>query len=135
MSDGRNIKKVLGKLALALLNATLLLALALTVMVWLVLGRVQDLTDSTQAAVATALAPQSAKMDRLVASVENIDEKLQAGVGNNELRSEIAGLTGDIQALRTDLATVKQIGPEVFLDRVLTAVSALLSQNRPSDPS
>ena len=135
MSDGRNIKRVLGQIALALLNATLLLALALTVMVWLVLGRVQNLTDTTQAAVAAALAPQTAKLERLAASVENIDERLQPGVGNTELRTEIAGLTGDIKGLRTDLETVKQIGPEVFLDRVLTAVSALLSQNRPTEPS
>lgn len=41
MSDGGKIKKALGQLALAQLNATLLLALALTVTFWLVLGQVQ----------------------------------------------------------------------------------------------
>ncbi len=133
MSGGSKIKQMLIQLGLALLNATLLLAIALTVMFWLVLGQVQSLTDTTQVAIADALAPQSAKLERLTTSVENIEEKLQSGVGNNELRTEIEGLTGSIQELRSDLETVKQIGPEVFLERILTAIGALISQNRLSD--
>jgi transcriptional regulator GlxA family with amidase domain len=85
MSDGGKIKKALGQLALALLNATFLLALALTVTFWLVLGQVQNLADTTRITLVDALAPQSERLERIIISIENIEERLQSGVATKGL--------------------------------------------------
>lgn len=86
----RAIKDIL----LALLNATLILAIALVLVLVLLIGRVADLRDGT----AALLAPQAARLERIAQSAETIEARLA-----NCAPSEAAALRAELAALRADM--------------------------------
>lgn len=121
---GTRLRHAIGNLFLALLNATLILILAIVVIGYLLAGRVQDVADTTINAVETTLAPQAEKLetiantaetiktqlregqDRLVAAGEQIADagkQMAEGPVSGSLREEIKGLGNDIAALRAGL--------------------------------
>jgi len=123
-----------------MLNATLMLALALLVMVWLTLGRVQNLAEDTSAALNAALAPQAARLERIATSVEGIEAQFAAGRGAADLRDDVAGLRNDIAEIRAEIRAADRIGPQLLAERIVQVIGGWLAtakpvRDRPSDPS
>lgn len=119
---GTRFRRALGNLFLALLNATLLLILAIVVIGYLLAGRLQDVSETTTIAVKTTLAPQAEKLERIASATENIQSqlkegqkrladareqitagqaKLAAGPVSDALQDQIASLRSDIADLRS----------------------------------
>lgn len=128
---GTRFRRALGNLFLALLNATLLLILAIVVIGYLLAGRLQDVSETTTIAVKTTLAPQAEKLERIASATENIQSqlkegqkrladareqitagqaKLAAGPVSDALQDQIASLRSDIADLRSLQKTGEQAG-------------------------
>lgn len=108
----RTLSSRLGQLALALLNATLLLAVLLVFGVWLLVGRLQHFASDTAEAAATALGAdltgqiqeQIGTLNGTVASLSTLDARLgeaidRAGTGDSAAVAQLTGLRGDVQDL------------------------------------
>lgn len=107
-------------LALALLNATLLLAVLLVFGLWLLIGRVQTLAADTAAAAATAIGSDlkgrlSTEIDGLNAALTRIGG-LEGRIGETVTRAcsadgaavaELAALRGEVQVLNGNIAAVR----------------------------
>lgn len=118
----RTIGRTLGQLGLALLNATLLIALALALVVWQIVARVDALADRTLEVVETRIRP-----DAVALSLGRIEERLQAldgpGADLAPLRDELAGLRAELGALRGALAEWRgQLGQGQLLRALAAAV-------------
>ena len=135
MSNKAKFLSALQQLGLALLNATLLLALALAVMVWLALGRVQDLAQGTQTALNEALAPQAERLERIATSVKKIEVDLADGTANTTLRDEVVLLRRNIETIHAQTQVAVEIGPQILAEQMTKVIIDLLAQNRPSGPS
>lgn len=103
-------------LALALLNATLMLAVVLVFGLWLLIGRVQGFAADTAAAAANAIGTDlreragaqvtaaSGAIERLRGIEARLDTVAARAQGaDSAAAAEIAGLRGDVQALTASL--------------------------------
>ena len=108
----RTFGRTLRKLALALLNATLLLAVLLVFGGWLLIGRVQHFATDTAEAAATALGADlkdemTGEMATLGATLEDLsmldarlaDAIAKAGSGDGAAKAQLTGLRTDVQTL------------------------------------
>ena len=141
-------------LALALLNATLMLGVLLVFGAWLLLGRVQDFTAETVSAVAenvgedlrSRLESQTARASEAIERVATLDERLSAEVNrivnapaaiDQAAAAELAGLRDDVQALNLtlDSAVTPADAPDLDdtrarLDTLEAQLSARLEDTR-----
>ena len=107
-----DVKKALKDLGLALLNATLMLAVILCVPVLIVLNRADDLVSRVEqvsmvpAEVAATLEndPLLAELDRLTKNLASVNASLEI-VGGEEIPAEISG---EIALLRQQLSTLME---------------------------
>lgn len=108
----RTLASRLGQLALALLNATLLLAVLLVFGLWLLVGKVQHFATDTAEAAATALGAdlkdqvqgQAASLATTLDTLATLDSRLsdaidRAGTGDSAAVTQLTGLRGDVQQL------------------------------------
>lgn len=97
-------KRLIKDLALALVNATLVLAIVLVVCVIALLGRIAALQEATTA----ALAPQAARLERISMAVENIDARLtsRSACENPALVAELAALRAQVP----EMARLQELG-------------------------
>jgi hypothetical protein len=130
VGDPRTLKSTLAQLGLALLNATLLLCLAIVVMVWLALGRVQDLAQATRITLTDALAPSAARLERIATGVESMDARLAAGTGGADMREAVAGLRKDISDTRAELREASQIWPQLVAGHLLQSVQGWMAETQ-----
>jgi hypothetical protein len=124
----RSLSSTLGALGLALLNATLLLALAVAVMAWLALGRLDALSERTLGAVSAALAPQGARLERIAVAVEGIEARLDDPALAEGLRAEVAGLSAELARTREALAEARDAAPRALAATTLAAMRGLLPE-------
>lgn len=130
----RTLAARLGQLALALLNATLLLAVLLVFGTWLLIGRVQHFATDTAEAAATALgadlkdqmAGQTASLGATLDRLSTLDAQLsdaiaRAGSGDSVAVAQMTGLRSDVQALTVSVdrlnataQTLRDSGGEVL---------------------
>ncbi len=108
----RTFGETLRQLALALLNATLLLAVLLVFGTWLLISRVQHFATETAEAAATALGADlkdqmTGEVATLSATLENLstlDARLsdviaKAGNGDSAAVAQLTGLRSDVRTL------------------------------------
>lgn len=128
MRKDRNFQSTFRQLALALLNATLMLALMLAVVVLLTLGRVQSLADDARMTLNDVLAPQAERLERIATAVELMEVELAEKNCGAELREEVAGLRKDIAATRGEIRAAGQIGPQLLAERITQVISDWLAR-------
>jgi hypothetical protein len=135
MAD-RSFASQLGQLALALVNATLMLAVLLVFGLWLLMGRAQDFAVDTARAAAGALeagladrvSGLDAAMSRLATLEDRLDAAIaRAGTAEGPAVTELGALRTDLQALT--VAVEKLGGAFVALrNEPADAVSEVLYQ-------
>ncbi len=111
-----SLARTLGQLALALLNATLLLALALAVAGILLVGRVQNFAADAAAKAVTAIGPEVqarvagdfATLDQALGRIGTIEARLaDISVGaDSAAAARLDALGTDVQALTAQLAAL-----------------------------
>ncbi len=121
------LKSRLGQLALALLNATLLLAVLLVFGLWLLIGRVQGFATDTAQAAAGAMGEQldgklGDRVDSLQATLDSLstlDTRIGAAIAGagtadrpalaelTALRTDVQGLTAAVSALNATAAGLR----------------------------
>jgi hypothetical protein len=114
--------KLLKDLALALVNATVLLLIVLGIVVLMLIDRTDDLAQD----VITALAPVEDNLETIATAVEKIEADLDTaidGEGAAALTAEIAALRADIAALRAPMEAAGGLTAE----GVVTALLARLA--------
>ncbi|HQU67256.1 MAG TPA: hypothetical protein PLI43_03560 [Albidovulum sp.] len=107
-------------LLLALLNATLLLALLLVIGLWLLLGRAQHFVANTAAMAATAagaelrekagaqIAGLGSAAERIKGVEARIDGTMaKVAAGDSAAAAELQGLRSDVQALNTTIGSAR----------------------------
>jgi hypothetical protein len=136
----RSFRSQLGQLALALVNATLMLAVLLVFGLWLLVGRVQTFAAETAQAAAGAvgsdlgkqLADRAESLDAALAGLATLDTRVgdaiaRAGTADGPAVAELAGLRTDVQALTTTVNSLAQ-STAAMREQPAEAVSDLLSQ-------
>lgn len=121
--------KTLRDILLAMVNATLVLAIVLVIGLIVLVGRVVDLRDNTAAMAAAAVAPYTDQLDRATTSLENIDAQLASMDG-----SEIRALRDDITALRgslPNLSTMDDVTAQTLAMQIMRVIGQMI-QNTPS---
>ncbi|MGJ8544108.1 MAG: hypothetical protein ACSHWZ_01610 [Sulfitobacter sp.] len=126
------LQKALRQLGLALLNATLMLCLALLIAGFLLLGRMQDLAQGTRAAAAEALAPQTARLERMTAALEGIEAQVTTGAVAPEMQTQLSSLRVEIAQVRDDFQRAQQMDSQEAGDRMVKAVATWLATLVPS---
>jgi hypothetical protein len=136
----RTLRLQLGQLALALVNATLLLAVLLVVGLWLLLGRAQDFAADTARAAAVAIGEGAG--ERIADRVATLDDTLErlgtlegrvdgaiarAGTTDSPAVAELGALRTDVQALTAAVRGLADAAA-TLRDQPANAVSGLLSQ-------
>jgi hypothetical protein len=146
----KTLPRTLGQLALALLNATLLLALAVLVAALVLVSRVQGFATDTARAAATAITPElrarvDSGLDRAAQGLDRL-EALQARLAAasaddldapqlQALRSEVAALTAQLAELNAglrDLRASADGGLRAALRDALTDAAATLGPLPPT---
>ena len=121
----RTLGSQLGQLALALVNATLLLAVLLVFGLWLLLGRAQDFASDTAEAVAGNLgermAEQAAGLDAAIANLATLEDRVTAAI--DRLGTAQSPAVTELAALRTDIKTLT-----ATIERLTAAAVALRDQ-------
>lgn len=115
----RSLASQLGQMALALVNATLMLAVLLVFGLWLLLGRTQDFAADTARSAAGAIgsdlgermAERAAGLDAALASLATLDGRLDAaiarvGTADGPAVAELGALRADVRALTTSVGTL-----------------------------
>jgi hypothetical protein len=112
----RTLGRSLGQLALALLNATLLLSLALAVAGLLLISRLQTFGADTAAAAVAAIGPEvrgriAGDMDSLRAALDRlgaIETRLVAATetADSAAATELAAIRAELVQLRAQVATL-----------------------------
>jgi hypothetical protein len=136
----RSLGSQLGQMALALLNATLVLAVLLVFGLWLLLGRAQDFaTDTARAAVGVVgddlgerLAERAAALDAALASLATLESRVdaalaRAGTADGPAVAELGALRRDIQALTASVSRLSEAAV-ALRDQPADAVSAVIRQ-------
>jgi hypothetical protein len=133
MSD-RTLGSQLGQMALALVNATLMLAVLVVFGLWLLLGRAQDFAaDTARAAVGVTgsdlgekVAERAASLDAALAGLTTLEARVseaiaRAGTTDSPAVTELVALRTDVQALT---AAVSGLGKGLSALRDLQAEAA-----------
>jgi hypothetical protein len=136
----RSLGSQLGQLALALLNATLLLAALLVFGLWLLLGRAQDFAAETAGAAAEAIgdaaggqiADRVATLDDTLTKLATLDNRVseavsRAGTANGPAVAELGALRSDVQALTASVGHLTEAATGLR-DQPAKAASAVLYQ-------
>ncbi len=97
--------KIIRDVLVALVNATLLLAIVLVVSSIVLLDRVSAFRDQTVQVVAQALVPQKERFDKISAAVETLETKLR-----DEKDFDATTLRSNISELREMLPPVSETG-------------------------
>ncbi len=119
----RTLPRTLGQLALALLNATLLLALALVIAGIVLIGRVQGFAADTAQVAAAALTPGlRARIDAGFDGVTQAMARLDAMEARLATATAAGAAAPQLQALRAELATLT--GQVALLNANLTELRA-----------
>ena len=129
MDKGSRFRSAIFQMGLALLNATLMLALLLTVTLWMLVGRVQDLATNTRNSLNHALAPQAAQLERIVSGVERIDTSLRSANGSEtaELSEEIAALRSGIEGVQAEVQKMRDVGSQEIILSLKQVLGELLA--------
>jgi prophage DNA circulation protein len=130
----------LGQMALALVNATLMLAVLLIFGLWLLLGRAQDFAADTARAAAGVVgselgekvAERAASLDAALANLTTLEARLgdaiaRAGTADGPAVTELAALRTDIRALTSAVDGLAK-STDALRDHPAEAVSDLFSQ-------
>jgi hypothetical protein len=132
----RTLGSQLGQLALALVNATLLLGVLLVFGLWLLLGRAQDFAADTARAAAgelgERLAERAAGLDTAIAELGTLQDRLSAAVARvgsaeSPAATELAALRNDVQALTATIERLAAVAV-TLRDQPAGAVSEMLRQ-------
>ena len=136
----RSFASQIGQLALALLNATLVLAVLLVFGLWLLLGRAQDFAADTAQAAAGAvgadlgerITERAAALDAALARLATLEARVgeavaRAGTADGPAVAELAALRSDVQALTATVGGLAQAAT-TLRDQPADAVSDLLSR-------
>lgn len=129
---GTNVVK---KLAMAFLNATLLLVLALVISGIVLINKVQNFAGDTAAAlregigaeVIEGLSESLATLERSVSQLQALDAELarsDAPTELTELRAELRLLTETVRELRLEVETSSAEAAQEFTARMAAAVAA-----------
>ncbi len=120
--------RLLGQLLVALMNATLLLALALVVVVFLVLGRLQHIGEGAQKAVQNTLRPQIAQLDTLKTQLGQIEDAFARCEPGEQVRQEIEGLRLQLTALNETIRVHRSVNPAALAQDFLVELMALVQE-------
>lgn len=124
---GSAVWMAIRQVGLALLNATLMLLLAVLVAAFLLVGRVQDLAQNTRIAIDDVLAPQALRLERIATAVEGIELRVSEGTLEQPLREEVVGLRSDIAEVQSGLHAIAQIGPQELTAQMIRILGGWLS--------
>lgn len=116
--------KTLRDFGAALLNATLMLAIILTLCLIVLVGRVTALRDDTAAMVGAALAPQAERLEVLNTRLATLEGRLQNAPDCADLRAEIAAIRASIP----DLSQVGELGVRAMLEQALNVIGEELTR-------
>lgn len=136
----RSFRAQLGQLAVALVNATLMLAVLLVFGLWLLLGRAQDFAADTARAAAGVVgsdlagkvAERAASLDAALANLTTLEARVgeaiaRAGTADSPAVTELVALRTDVQALTAAVNSLAE-GTSALRDQPAEVVSDLLSQ-------
>jgi hypothetical protein len=136
----RTMGSQLGQMALALVNATLMLAVIMIFGLWLLLGRAQDFAADTARAAAGVVgselgekvAERAASLDAALANLTTLEARVgdaiaRAGRADGPAVTELAALRTDIQALTSAVGGLAK-STDALRDYPAQAVSDLFSQ-------
>ncbi len=146
-APSRTLRKTLGQLALALLNATLLLALAVIVSALMLTDRLQSLAADTAAAAVATIGPDLrerlgqdlATVHQALARLDTLEARITAATTEAdsataaqlvEVRDEIRALTRQVTALNaglSDLRATSGASVQGAIDTVLAAIVTRLA--------
>lgn len=115
--------KLLKDIALALVNATVLLLIVLGVVLLMLIDRTDDLAQD----VMTALAPAGDSLDSIATAVEKIEADLDTaidGQGNVALIAEIVALRADIAAMRAPINAAGGLTAQGVVTALLSRLAA-----------
>jgi hypothetical protein len=139
MSD-RTLGSQLGQVALALVNATLMLVVLVVFGLWLLLGRAQDFAaDTARAAVGVVgsdlggkVAERAASLDAALAGLTTLEARMgeaiaRAGTTDSPAVTELGALRTDVQALTAAVGGLAQ-SVSALGDRPAEAASHALSE-------
>jgi hypothetical protein len=150
MAD-RSFASQLGQLALALVNATLMLAVLLVFGLWLLMARAQDFAVDTARAAAGALeaglADRVSGLDAAMSRLATLEDRLDAAVARagtaegpavaelGALRTDVQALTGAVEKLAgafVALRTTPADAVSEVLHQILQGLAARLGPAQPS---
>jgi Tfp pilus assembly protein PilO len=136
----RSLGSQLGQMALALVNATLLLAVLLVFGLWLLIGRAQDFATDTARAAAEAvgseaqgrIAERAASLDEAMTRLASLESRVteaidRSGTADGPAAAELAGLRTDVQALTAAVAGLTATAT-ALRDAPADAIGAALQQ-------
>lgn len=140
----RTFGSQLGQFALALVNATLMLAVLLVFGLWLLLGRAQDFAADTARAAAGAIgneaggriAERVATLDKAMTTLATLEVRVNeaiaraatlAGTANSPAVAELGALRGEVQALTAAVDGLTKTAASLR-DKPADAVGAVLHQ-------
>jgi hypothetical protein len=116
--------KLIKDLALALVNATVLLLIVLTVVVLMVVNRTDDLAHD----VIDGIAPLAEDLDEIVGAVAKIEADLAARPVAEEadaLAAEIAALRAEIAALHAPLQALAGLSAQALAQAVFSRIGGV----------
>ncbi len=114
--------KILKDLALAMLNATMVLAIALAISLIVLLGKAGDFRDET----AAMLAPQAQRLERIATALEQIRDNTSSEQTVVEVEETLAELP--------DLSGLENMTIRGVVQEVLRALGEWLSKANLGDP-
>ncbi|SLN28675.1 hypothetical protein ROA7450_01194 [Roseovarius albus] len=120
----RSFPKTLRDLALALLNATVMLVIIALICATFMLRELNELRDSAAEIARTALAPQSERLNQIRDRADRLEARLAAAdtVEMIEIRDEVRALR---EAL-PELSDVAELSTRAFADQLLNSLAARL---------
>ncbi|WP_162932949.1 hypothetical protein [Roseovarius sp. EL26] len=121
----RTFPQTLRELALALLNATLMLVIIVLICATFMLRELNELRDSAAQIAREAIAPQTQKLDQLRARADRLESRLA-----NADSFELVQIRNEIHALREalpELSDVVELSTRAFADQLLKSLADRLN--------
>jgi len=107
--------KTISKLAQALLNATLMLAVMLVALALLLVSRVSNLAEGAEEAVRVAMAAPAARIEQINNSIGN----LGSGAGAGKIgEAQIDALTAELRVLNAQFSNLKENASEIPVQQI-----------------
>lgn len=125
------LQKAFAQLGIALLNATMMLALILAVVFCMLVARAQDLAAHTQDALREALTPHATQLAQIALNVEQMEVSLRE-IGTSttgELSGELEALRQSVDRARADLQGLQEMGSLEVFAQLKQAVYELFVQD------